>query len=416
MSKRPAAHPAISSGDELLSVDEALKTIIAAAAAPRAGRISIEAGLSRVLARDVAAAIDQPPFRASAMDGYAVRFADMRVGASLALIGEAAAGAPFPRDVAPGEAVRIFTGGAVPKGADHVVIQEDVAREGDRITVNEDQRAPANIREAGIDFRCGDRLKKKGERLAAIDLGLIASANVASIDVFRKPNVAFFDNGDELREPGSALRHGEIVGSNRFALEAMIAEWGGVPVYLGRAGDDPHAIRIKFEQARDADILVAIGGASVGDRDHVRSAFAAAGGEIMFSKIAVRPGKPTWFGRLGETRLLGLPGNPASAVVCAILFLRPLIMATAGERFDATIIRAAAADALKANGPRETYLRGRIAANDDGRLIAHCAGNQDSSLFSPLVAGNCLIRRAAGAAETAQGELVDCLLYAPLDA
>jgi molybdopterin molybdotransferase len=348
------------------------------------------------------------------MDGYAVRFSDVRPGAEFTVIGEAAAGAPFARTVGANDAVRIFTGGAVPSGADHVVIQEEVRRAGDKITIIAPQEKPSNIREAGIDFRAGARLKRKGARLTSIDLGLIAAANVARVAAYRRPVVAYFDNGDELREPADALRHGEIVGSNRFVLDALIAEWGGEPHYLGRAGDDKLDIAQKFEAGRSADILIPVGGASVGDHDHVRAAFFDAGGDLVFSKIAVRPGKPTWFGKLGDARVLGLPGNPASAIVCSLLFVQPLIAASSGESFQSYRLCAASAQALKANGPRESYLRGRITAGSDARLMVEAFNNQDSSLFSPLTDGNCLIRRAANAAAVREGEIVECLPYAPL--
>ncbi len=395
----------------MLSVDEALALIMANAAAASTETIPVGEGLGRVLAEDIASTIDQPPFRASAMDGYAVRFDDAAKGLRLTLVGEAAAGSPATRAIGEGEAIRIFTGGAAPEGADHVVIQEEVRRDEDMIVVTEDQPRRANIREAGVDFRSGAQLKRKGQRLGPIDLGLIASANIADIKVYRKPVVAYFDNGDELREPGENLAFGQIVGSNRFALDAFISAWGGVPRYLGRAKDNPAALREKFAVAREADILVTIGGASVGDHDYVRSAFTDMGGAIIFSKISVRPGKPTWFGRLGETRILGLPGNPASAIVCALLFLKPLVEASGGGTPKRGFIRATLKGSLNANGPRETYLRGRVAADASAALFVSAFPNQDSSLYSPLAEGNCLIRRAGNAPKAPEGEHAECLLY-----
>lgn len=399
----------------MISVDEALAAILANSAAAPVEAAPVGDAYGRVLAADIVSRTDQPPFRASAMDGYAVRFDDAGAGARLTVIGEAAAGAPIDRAVGRGEAVRIFTGGAVPEGADHVLIQEEARRDGAAVVVAENQAKRANIREAGVDFREGALLKRKGDRLTPIDLGLIASANVAAIDVFRKPVVAYFDNGDELKEPGEKLAHGEIVGSNRFAMDALIGAWGGAPHYLGRAGDDPAEVRAKFAVAQGADILIAVGGASVGDHDYVRGAFAEAGGDLIFSKVSVRPGKPTWFGKLGDARVLGLPGNPASAIVCAILFLRPLIAASGGEGPQAhRFIPAALAKGLRSNGPRESYLRGRLAVDANATLTAEAFSNQDSSLYSPLVGGNCLIRREANAPEAAAGERVPCLLYGAL--
>lgn len=397
----------------LISVGDAMALIAAPAAGLPIETLPIGAVAGRVLARDIVSTMDQPPFRASAMDGYAVRFDDARTGARLELIGEAAAGAPFDRAVGAGEAVRIFTGGAVPAGADHVVIQEDVSADSGLVTINEAQAACANIREAGVDFRKGALLKSAGERLTPVDLGLIAAANLAAVDVFRKPVVAYFDNGDELVEPGAVLGDGQIVGSNRFATDALIAAWGGAPTYLGRASDDRKAISDIFERSRGADALVTIGGASVGDHDHVRSAFADTGGDLVFSKVSVRPGKPTWFGTIGSTRVLGLPGNPASAIVCAIIFLRPLIAALSGQSATSNYVRAVLSAPLKPNGARETYLRGKIGVDGKARLTAWAAAAQDSSLMTPLSQGNCLIRRAANAPAADAGALVDCILYAP---
>ncbi len=399
----------------LLSVNEALSLIRAQALPLAAERIAIGAAKGRVLARDVAAAIDQPPFRASAMDGYAVRFADASAGASLRLIGQSAAGAPFAGGVDSGETVRIFTGAVVPAGADHVVIQEDTTTDGGLIVIAEKQARKSNVRAAGIDFTLGALLKRQGARLSPFDLGLIAAANIAAIDAVQKPIIAFFDNGDELNEPGAALSAGQIIGSNRFAIGALIADWGGIPRYLGRAPDNREAIAQKFRDERGAHVIVAIGGASVGDRDHLRAAFGDAGGAIIFSKVSVKPGKPTWFGRMGSTYVLGLPGNPASALVCAVLFLRPLLAAMTGEDGGGIgVFSASLSSPLGANGPRETYLRALATGDPSARLIVSVHANQDSSLLSPLAAGNCLVRRAAHAAAAPAGELVECVSYAAL--
>lgn len=398
----------------MLSVADALERILAEAHCLPAEKIPVGAASGRVLASDAVSPIDQPPFRASAMDGYAVRFEDAAEGAHLRLMGAAAAGAPFSRAVGAGEAVRIFTGGAVPEGSDHIVIQEEAKAEGAGIIVTAPQKARANVREAGIDFRAKSTLKGRGERLSPIDLGLIAAANIAAVDVTRKPIVAYFDNGDELVEPGAVLRDGEIVGSNRFAMDGLVAGWGGAPRYAGRARDDRASVAMKFEEARKADVIVAIGGASVGEHDHARRAFEAAGGAILFSKVAVKPGKPTWFGRLGASLVLGLPGNPASAIVCSILFLQPLIAALEGEAgASRRFVRARLAAPLGPNGAREAYLRGAMSFDQAARLLVAPFVNEDSSLFSPLAAGDCLIRRAANAAPATAGEIVDCIVYKP---
>ncbi|HCK83231.1 MAG TPA: molybdopterin molybdenumtransferase MoeA [Hyphomonadaceae bacterium] len=395
----------------MISVDEAVSAILSAAAATKIEKIAIGEGAGRVLAADIVATINQPPFRASAMDGYAVRFADVSAGARLTVIGEAAAGSPASRAVGRGEAVRIFTGGAVPDGADHVVIQEDTRKDGASVVITGDQSRQGNIREAGIDFAINQLLKRKGERLTAIDLGLIAAANIAAVEVRKKPVVAYFDNGDELKEPGENLAHGEIVGSNRFVLDALIRAWGGAPHYLGRAGDSPDAVREKYAKARGADILVTVGGASVGDHDHVRGAFADAGGVLAFSKIAVRPGKPTWFATGPGALLVGLPGNPASALVCARLFLAPMIEAMLSGNADATLatVSAKLAAPFPANSAREHYLRAAITDSGAGERIAAIHAEQDSSLLSVFSLSNALVRRAARAPALEAGAPVEAL-------
>lgn len=399
----------------MLTVDQALATMLAHASPLPAERVLLEAAFDRVLAADLIAAIDQPPFRAAAMDGYAARFDDAKEGASLRVVGESAAGRPFEGAIHSGEAVRIFTGAVMPGGAAHIVIQEEARAEGDRLIVAAKQRKPQHVREPGIDFKSGSVIKRRGARLGAVDLALIASANFAEVEVRWRPVVAFFDNGDELVEPGAALKTGEIVGSIRFAMQELIAAWGAAPSYLGRAGDDRRALAAKFDAGRNADLIIAIGGASVGDHDHMRDAFADAGGELLFAKVSVKPGKPTWFGRLGVTRVLGLPGNPASAIVCSMLFLRPLIARLSGEERASRLIKAALASPLEANGPRESFLRGTLHVDGAARTSATPFENQDSSLLSPLAAGNCLIRRIANAPALDAGAVVDCLLCGSLE-
>ncbi|MCB2113971.1 MAG: molybdopterin molybdotransferase MoeA [Parvularculaceae bacterium] len=396
---------------KMVTVLEAHNLIVAGEIDRAAETASIGAACGRILAEDIIARIDQPPFRASAMDGYAVRFEDAIEGAELRIVGESAAGSPFGGALSKGEAVRIFTGASAPDDADHVVIQEDTTKNDARVEITVAQSRPGNIRSAGIDFAEGDVLKKKGAALSAIDLGLAAAANIDAVRVFKKPVVAYFDNGDELREPGQTLSPGAIVGSNRFALDALIQEWGGEPVYLGRAEDNALAIREKFRKAANADIIATIGGASVGDHDYVKSCFAECGGEFVFSKIAIKPGKPTWFGRLARARVLGLPGNPASAIVCAILFLKPLIAFALGQDPSPRFVRARLKSAMEPAGPRETYVRGAIEADSDGVLLAMPNRREDSSLYSPLSGGNCLIRRLPHAEAAGEGDVVDCLVY-----
>ncbi len=388
----------------MISVDEAIAIILDGAQTLNAESVSLGDVSGRFLAADVVARISQPPFAASAMDGYAVRFCDMALGAELLVVGEAPAGAPFRGTVAQGETVRILTGGAVPAGADHVVMQEDVTREGKRITINTPQEKPRHIRQAGIDFHQGDILATKVTRLHNFHGSIFAAANVSSLSVTRRPRVAIFSNGDELVEPGATLGPGEIVNSNHFALSAMVKSWGGVPDYLGCAADSEEVIADFFVRAGDADIIIPIGGASVGDYDFVKSAFQGVGGETRFEKIAVRPGKPTWFGKFGNARIVGLPGNPASALVTAALFVQPLVRRLAGAQSEAPHFSTAVlTQDVPANGGRETYLRGAAEPGDDGAMYVTPAPNQDSSLLAPFASANVLIRRAVNASAVAIG-------------
>ncbi len=394
----------------MISVDEAHAFIRSVPATGDFETIPIAHALGRVCAYDIAAPITHPPFRASAMDGYAVRLEDVRdTGSILDVIDESRAGTAAGQSIGPGMAIRIFTGGVVPEGADHVIMQENVTRTGDTITTTADQAVHANIRQAGIDFCQGDILKRKGAWLSAIDIGLLAAANIAQLDVQRRPVIAYFDNGDELVEPGSALIHGQIIGSNRFALDGMIRNWGAEPLYLGKAGDTIEAVIAAFEAGQNADAVIAIGGASVGDHDHVRGAFHKIGGKFLFQKIAVRPGKPTWFGQIGRRYVLGLPGNPASALVCAMLFLQPLIKRLCRANSDLPIITARLASPLQANGPRENYMRAVYIISDTGEAVVRPADNQDSSLLSPLSLSNCLIRCPPNMPTKKEGALIICM-------
>ncbi len=392
----------------MLSVEEAIAAILDRAEPLGGEEIALSALPGRVAAEDVKARLTQPPFAASAMDGYAVRFGDAQKGAVLKVIGEAPAGAPFRGVVGKGEAVRIFTGGVVPEGADHIVIQEEATRDGDMITVKAEQDAPKHVRAAGVDFQKGDVLVHAGTVFHEIHGSLLAAANVSAAQTHRRPRVALFSNGDELVEPGAALNAGEIVNSNHYALTAMTKGWGGAPEYLGCAPDDEQALDDFFERAKGADIIVPVGGASVGDYDYVKSVFRAKGGEIVFEKVAVRPGKPTWFGRLGDARVIGLPGNPASAIVTAALFLQPLVKRLAGLEADAM----GSGDAilttgLSANGGRESYLRAKATPGKAGAYEVTPAASQDSSLLSPFAKANCLIRREVDAPACAAGDAVE---------
>ena len=395
----------------MASVEQALQLIAehARARALPAETVPLSQAAGRRLAEPVFAAVSQPPADVSAMDGYAVRFADMKIGVSLKVIGESRAGQPFAGGIRPGEALRIFTGAHVPQGADHVLIQEDAKRDGDRVTVTFEQREAGNIRRKGLDFSEGDELVPAGHVVTEGAISLAAAANAARVSVRRVPRIGILANGDELVEPGSQLAPGQIVNSIQPALMALVRRWGAEPVDLGLARDDEADVRRRIEAP--CDVIVTIGGASVGDYDVVRSAFAADGFKPVFEKIAVKPGKPTWFSESGKRLVLGLPGNPAAAMVTAQLFLRPLIDALASSGAAPRAPQRAHTTApLSAAGNREEYLRAIISIGVDGAARVTAAENQDSSLLSPFLTANALIRRPPGAPPAAAGDLVEIVM------
>ncbi len=392
----------------MISVEEAVRRIVSSVAPRESEFVPLEDAHRRVLARDVIARRDQPPAPVSAMDGYAVRFADTdRAPVTLRVIGTAPAGHPFAGCVGEGEAVRIFTGGVVPQGADAILLQEDAESDGDRVTL----RAPAtprHIRKAGLDFRSGDVLVAAGRRLGARDLALIAAGDIPCVDVRRKPVVAFAATGDELARPGEAHRMGGIVASTGYGLAALIAAWGGCPRDLGIFPDTVEALQRIPEETIKADVVITMGGASVGDHDLVQRALAPKGFALDFWKIAMRPGKPLIFGRLNDKPFLGLPGNPVSGHVCALLFLQPLIAALLGLCFEQPFESARLGRALAANDSRQDYIRARLVRRD-GELWADPFTLQDSSMQSALARADALIVRAPHAPAAAEGERVNVI-------
>lgn len=398
----------------MLSVDEALARVVAGLASTSAETIPLEAGHGRVLAKGVAARITQPPFNASAMDGYTVRADDLtEIPCDLDIIGEAAAGHPFDGKVGEGQAARIFTGGAVPEGADTIIIQEDTTRSDDTVTVNEGAARGTYIRPRGFDFSEGDVLLDAGRKILARDLSLAASMNVTQFSVRRKPVVAILATGDELVMPGDVLKPGQIISSNSFGLAAMIEAAGGQPERIGIARDTEQSLAEHIARAKDADILLTIGGASVGDHDLVQPALEAAGMTLDFWKIAMRPGKPLMFGQLGEQRVLGLPGNPVSAMVCSRIFLIPMLEKMLGIDSPSTAQKTAILGAgVEKNGPRQHYMRATQEIGSEGALVVTPVRSQDSSLLSPLSQADCLIVRTVDAPAAGKGDTVPIL---PLD-
>jgi molybdopterin molybdotransferase len=394
----------------MITVAEALARVLASAEAPlEEEKVTLEAAYGRVLARDVEALRTQPPFSNSAMDGYALRAADTASApATLTVIGESAAGRAFQGAVGPGDAVRIFTGAPMPDGADTIVIQEDVSREGERIRLSTTAPAGDNLRPAGMDFEAGQMLIAAGHRLGPRDVALAAAANHTELTVRRRARVAILATGDELVPPGGTLGPAQIIASNNFAVAGIVDAYGGVAIDLGIAIDELNATKAAIAHARDAkaDVLVTLGGASVGDYDLVQQALVSSGMELGFWRIAMRPGKPLMHGRLGAMRVLGLPGNPTSSMVCSILFLRPLLRALHGEPepgVDPSQPGRLAVD-LPANGVRQDYMRASLSRNSDGILIATPAMAQDSSLVKTMARADGLIVRPPHAEAAKAGD------------
>ncbi|HKA80848.1 MAG TPA: gephyrin-like molybdotransferase Glp [Xanthobacteraceae bacterium] len=401
----------------LMPVAEALSRVLAAAEPLPAQPTPLADAHGAVLAADLAALRTQPPADVSAMDGYAVRAADVaEVPARLRLVGEVAAGHPFAGAVGPGEAARIFTGGVLPPGADTIVIQENATRDGDAVMVATGTGKGRHIRVAGLDFKQGTALLAKGRRLNDRDLALAAAMNHPTVPVHRRPKVAVLATGDELVMPGATPGFGEIVYSNGYATMALVRREGCEVMNLGIVPDRLHETAAAVRRARDlgADILVTSGGASVGDYDLVQKALAAEGLTLSFWKVALRPGRPMMHGRLGAMHVLGLPGNPVSAYVCAVLFLVPLIRRLAG-RAD---VEPAPATALLGcdlpeNDERADYLRATLTPGPDGTPVATPAALQDSSMLVPLAAADCLLVRPPHAAAAKAGSRCTILKLEP---
>ncbi len=390
---------------KLLSVDDARASMLGEISALPAEQVLLSASVGRVLAEDVTAVRDQPPFAASAMDGWALRSSD--TPGALKIVGESAAGHGYESLVGEGEAVRIFTGAAVPEGCDAIVIQEDAETDGYSVRVST-VGAGHFIRPAGGDFKAGTVLLQRGVRIDPWRLSLAASAGRAQVWVGRKPRVALLSTGEEIIEAPATPGRFQIYDSGVPALAAMIEGWGGSVIRAKPVRDTLEAVISALRQAQ-ADLVVTVGGASVGDHDLVRAAAQALGLVLRIETVNVRPGKPTFFGILGDgTRLLGLPGNPASAFVCAEMFLRPILSAYQGAATTPMTLKARLVQDLPANGSREHWMRAKL-DYADGAVTVRPYRDQDSSLVSVFAASDALMRRLAGAAAAEVGTIVEVL-------
>ena len=395
----------------MISVAEAREQILEPLGPTGIETVGLADALGRVLAEDVHARVTQPPVAVSAMDGYAVRAEDVAATpATLQQIGEAPAGGAFDGIVSQGQTVRIFTGGPVPAGANAIVIQEDVEADGSTITVREGAATGKYVRPAGLDFSEGEIGLTAGRLLGARDVALAASMNCPWLRVHRKPRVAVLATGDELVMPGEPIGPNQIVSSNNVGLCAFVQAVGAEAIDLGIALDTEGSLKTLAAGARGADMLVTIGGASVGDHDLVRSVLGEVGLDVDFWRIAMRPGKPLMFGRFGETAMLGLPGNPVSALVCSLIFLRPAISKMLGlGDTPAPYDKAALGCDIAANDRREDYLRATLSRDSSGTLVATPFEIQDSSMLSRLAHANCLIIRAPHAPAAPKGTPVDII-------
>jgi molybdopterin molybdotransferase len=380
----------------MISVEEARQRILDALRPKSAEVVALADAWSRVSAEAVRARLTQPPFDVSAMDGYALRAADGLLGARLRVIGAAPAGHPFDSHVRANEAVRLFTGSVVPAGTDAILLQEDATRDGDTVQVNEAVVAGRHIRRAGQDFAAGDVVIPPGRRITARDVGLAAAANHPWLTVHRRPRVAILATGDEIAMPGEPIPPGGIVSSNSHALAALVRAAGGAPMVLPVARDDSAAIGAVADSLVGVDMLVTTGGASVGDHDLVIASLQARGMTLDFWQIAMRPGKPLLFGQLADTPVLGLPGNPVSAMVCAILFLLPALSLLSGlPAAPPPVTTAVLGSAVKANDKRADHLRASISSDETGRLVVLPFSVQDSAMLRRLALADALILRPA---------------------
>lgn len=399
----------------MISVDEALSQILSNVEETCAEQVALPDALGRVLAEDIVARLTQPWADVSAMDAYAVRQDDVvSVPVDLNVIGESPAGGCFEGEVGPGQAVRIFTGAPIPEGADTIIIQEDTERTtssgGDTVKVLQTAPAGKFIRPAGLDFKSGEVLIASGTVMSARDIGLAAAANVPWVMVKRKPRVAIIATGNEVVMPGDALGDNQIISSNSVMLSAYLKVLGAEPLDLGIARDDKASLTRLIKSAAQADMLVTIGGASVGDYDLVNQVLGQEGVDLGFYKVAMRPGKPLIFGHLGGTPVLGLPGNPVSVGVTSAIFMRPAVEAMLGLSLDdAPPHTAQLGNDLGENDQRQDYLRATLCIGADGQRIATTFSKQDSAMLAKFAQADCLVIRAPHAPAAKVGQAVEII-------
>ncbi len=396
----------------MISVAEAIAAVSSGFTLLSTERIGVADALGRVLTEDVCARLDSPFADVSAMDGYAVRTVDVaNAPATLTRIGESAAGAAFDGTLEARQCVRIFTGAPVPAGADAIVIQEDTTVDGNAITMVEPAQPGRWVRRKGMDFAHGEVLLTAGTVLTGRHIGLAAAMNVPWLTVRRRPRVAILATGDELVMPGEAVGASQIISSNSLSIAAYVRELGGDPINLGIATDSEESLHKMLAGAQGADLLITIGGASVGDHDLVRRVLDGEGFDLNFFRVAMRPGKPLIFGQLGQVPVLGLPGNPVSAGVTAVIFLRPAMNIMLGvAQSDAPDETALLGRDLAANDQRQDYLRATLSIDDDGRRMATPFDAQDSAMMARFAAADCLVIRAPHAPLAKAGDTVEIIV------
>jgi molybdopterin molybdotransferase len=388
----------------MISVEQARERILANLAPTPAEIVALADAWGRVTAAPVIARLTQPPADVSAMDGYALCAADGTPGAVLHVIGSAPAGHPFDGNVGPGQAVRLYTGSVVPRGADAILLQENATAISTEVRVNEAVTVGRHIRRAGQDFAAGDPVVPAGRRLTARDIGLSAAANHPWLTVHRRPRVAILATGDEIAMPGEPIPPGGIVSSNSHALAALVRAAGGQPIVLPVAADTREAVAAVADAVHGMDMLVTTGGASVGDHDLVIDGLKMRGLELDFWQIAMRPGKPLLFGTLGPVPVLGLPGNPVSALICSILFLLPALSRLCGlPAAPPPTVRVRVGAALPANDHRADHLRATIVVDSQGQIVATPFPVQDSAMLRRLALADALILRAPNAPALPEG-------------